>query len=58
MIAGTATAPAWVAVLDAAKEWGVPAWEIADGSKVVWWLRWVTRRKLEIEIKEQLEKNG
>jgi hypothetical protein len=44
----------WVAVLDAAKDWGIPPWEIAGGNKLIWWERWVTRHKIEIKIAQQL----
>ena len=40
-ISGTATAPAWTMVLAAAESWGVPPWEIAPGSKMLWYRRFV-----------------
>jgi len=34
-------APGWVSVLTAAKEWGIPPWEISPTvPKVLWWQRW------------------
>lgn len=34
-------APWWVAVLIAAKEWGMPPWEVAQtGSRLLWFNRW------------------
>lgn len=36
----TKSAPAWVAVLHAAREWGKPPYEIAGGSVVLWQFRW------------------
>ena len=35
----TATAPAWCGVLNAAKSWGVPPWDIVRGSKLLWYMR-------------------
>ena len=32
--------PLWLDVLVAADEWGTPPWEIAGGSRLLWWLRW------------------
>jgi len=36
---GTASAPYWVGVLDVASSWNVPPWEIAKGSKTLWYMR-------------------
>lgn len=33
--------PLWVVVLMAAREWGCPPWEIAEGgSRLLWFNRW------------------
>jgi len=45
-VSKTASAPAWVGVLDAAESWGVPPWEIVTGSKMLWLHRYYTLRKL------------
>jgi hypothetical protein len=31
-------------VLEMAKEWGTPPWEIAAGSKMLWYQRWLALR--------------
>lgn len=37
---GTADAPGWVIVLEAAREWGVTPWAITGGSPILWFERW------------------
>ena len=38
---GTPTAPGWVLILDAAKDWGKMPWEIVKRpGPVIWWLRY------------------
>lgn len=32
--------PVWCDVLIAAEAWHKAPWEIAGGSKIVWWIRW------------------
>ena len=33
--------PWWMGVLVAAKEWGATPWDIAGGSRLQWYTRWV-----------------
>jgi len=37
--------PLWVAVLEAAKEWGVPPWVIEEQASEEWWERWRVLRE-------------
>lgn len=32
--------PAWVAILEAAKEWGIPPWQVESEASQLWWDRW------------------
>jgi hypothetical protein len=41
-----------VVALDAAKEWGVPPWDIGGGTKLTWWYRFEVRREIEIQLKD------
>lgn len=34
------SAPLWVDVLTAAREWGTPPWELAGGDRLRWFFRW------------------
>lgn len=36
--------------MDAAKEWGIPPWEIAGGSPVLWFARFEMVREINIEV--------
>lgn len=42
--------PGWVLILQAAKEWGVPPWQVEDEATLLWWQRW---RIFEEEVAEQ-----
>ena len=46
--------PDWVLVLEAAKEWGVPPWQIETEASQQWWERW---RLMREEI-GRLERKG
>jgi len=37
--------PGWVMVLEAAKEWGIPPWQVEDEASVLWWQRWQVLRE-------------
>ncbi len=37
--------PGWVTVLEAAKEWGIPPWQVEDEASVLWWQRWQVLRE-------------
>ncbi|MBK8419959.1 MAG: hypothetical protein IPL17_14235, partial [Anaerolineales bacterium] len=50
MLAGTATAPSWVARMDYAAEFGKEPHEIFGGGQLLWWLRWKARRDITIEV--------
>jgi hypothetical protein len=42
---GASTAPGWCTILEAAKEWGIPPWQISpDEGDVIWFFRWVEYR--------------
>jgi len=64
MLTGAPVAPWWVAVLDAAAEWGCPPWALTGrdtpAERRRWWERWQARRharadvmKLQQEEREQ-----
>lgn len=36
---GTKTAPEWIRVLDAARDWGIPPWELAKDNQEQFWFR-------------------
>ena len=45
---GTATAPGWLTVLNAAKDWGMPPWEIAqDNQRELWFRRYRIVKQIE-----------
>ena len=37
--------PGWVMVLEAAKEWSIPPWQVEDEASVLWWQRWQVLRE-------------
>lgn len=50
----TPTAPAWVGVLEAAAEWGVTPWSLADDNKpVLWMMRRDYFRSIQAKISEE-----
>jgi len=42
-----------MSVLIAAAEWGIPPWELAGGTKLVWWYRWIRYQNLRSEKYKQ-----
>lgn len=46
--------PEWVPLLEVAKEWGVPPWEIEEEAPAVWLERWRVLRE-ETVIQQQRE---
>jgi len=48
MRSGTADAPGWVLILEAAREWGTPPWNITGGSTILWFERWKAFREASI----------
>ena len=53
---GLAQAPAWVAVLEMAAEWGVTPWAITgDGEEALWFLRWKARRDAKIAAEREAQ---
>ena len=58
MLAGTATAPSWVARMDYAAEFGREPHEIFGGGRLLWWLRWKAKRDITIEVNKHLEKKN
>jgi len=45
--------------LDAAKDWGIPPWQIGGGTRLLWWYRYEARRDEHIKAEELLrKKNG
>jgi hypothetical protein len=45
----------WVSVLDAAKDWGRPPWEIAKGSPILWYVRWEITREIDAKVSSMSE---
>lgn len=50
--------PGWYLVLEAAAEWSRPPWEIAQGNRVIWWLRWRFVRNEKARIANQRAKQA
>lgn len=49
---GTATAPGWIRALEAAKDWGMPPWEITgDGQRDFWFRRYGIVKSIENKAK-------
>lgn len=47
----------WVAILQAAEEWGTPPWVIEEQASQEWWDRWAVMREEEaMHQKRQAEK--
>lgn len=44
--------PEWYHVLEMAREWKVPPWEIAGGAKVIWYLRQKRLKQIERTAKK------
>ncbi len=42
--------PLWVAVLDAAREWGIAPWQVEAEASKLWWDRWLCL-KVERKVK-------
>jgi hypothetical protein len=42
--------PGWILILQAAKEWSIPPWQVEDEATLLWWQRW---RVFEEEVAEQ-----
>lgn len=53
---GAPTAPYWVAIMDAASDWGVTPWSIAgDGREALWWLRYEALRTERIRVQKSAQ---
>ena len=51
--------PGWVLILEAAKEWGIPPWQVEDEASLLWWQRWLTLRDETSDArKRQADKAG
>jgi len=51
--------PGWVLVLEAAKEWGVPPWQVEDEAPALWWGRWLAMREETAQARrDRAEKEG
>lgn len=50
MIAGGGPVPMKTAIMQAAREWGIPPWEVERGP-AVWFLRWQLENALAEEVK-------
>jgi len=50
--------PLWVAVLEAAKEWGVPPWVIEEQASEEWWERWRVLREETMVYQERRAKRA
>lgn len=35
----------WIAILDAAQEWGLAPWAVEDQASELWWERWKVLRE-------------
>jgi hypothetical protein len=50
------SAPAWITIIEAAKEWSRPPWEIDHHTKpIIWWIRWNIYRRLVIELEREAQ---
>jgi len=54
----TDEAPLWVAVLEAAKEWGCPPWQIEEQASEEWWQRWRVMREESMRYQEHQAKRA
>lgn len=48
----------WVAVLEAAKEWGIPPWRVEEEATAEWWDRWMVMRQEQPKPKKRMGKGG
>jgi hypothetical protein len=58
MLAGTATAPRWIAQLDYAAVCGKEPHEVFGGSRALWWYRWKARRDIGIEVQKHFDRKN
>ena len=47
--------PGWVLVLEAAKEWGTPPWQIEEQASQAWWDRWLVMRSETAQARRDRE---
>jgi hypothetical protein len=57
---GVGDVPAWIGVLEAAKDWGVPPWEVLGvrPNRTLWFLRWSAYKSEMQNVLKDKQKHG